>query len=114
MGEIRPPQGALRDPQLDTARSAQLVKSKDSTMRAENTDTDKVKVRRVKASDPKAPVVHARKTPVRLGARFTPEERQSLTSLRNRYEQGRDQFSHCELARLRFLRWLHSTGRLES
>jgi len=69
---------------------------------------DKVNVR-----DVQAPVVRVRKTTVRLGARFTPEERQALTSLRDRYQQGRDQFSHSELAHLRFLRWLYGCGQLE-
>ena len=78
-------------------------------MRTEDTETDKVKVR-----DSEARVIRARKTPVRLGARFTPQERQGLTLLRDRYQQGRDQFSKRELARLHFLRWLYGSGQLES
>jgi hypothetical protein len=78
-------------------------------MRTEDADTKKLKVR-----DSEARVVRARKTPVRLGTRFTPQERQGLTLLRDRYQQGRDQFSKRELARLRFLRWLYGSGQIES
>lgn len=77
-------------------------------MRTEDKDTEKVNVRGLQS-----PVVRTRKTSIRLGARFTPQERQALTSLRDRYQQSRDQFSHSELARLRFLRWLYGGGQLE-
>ena len=43
---------------------------------------------------------------------FTTAERRLLTALRDRYREERDLFSHRELARLRFLRWLHNTDRL--
>jgi hypothetical protein len=35
-------------------------------------------------------------------------------ALRSRYRQDRDLFTSCELAHLRFLRWLVRTGRLDS
>ena len=43
---------------------------------------------------------------------FTAAQRQALHALRDRYQQERDLFSTRELARLRFLRWLHDHGRL--
>jgi hypothetical protein len=43
---------------------------------------------------------------------FTAAQRQALYALRDRYLQERDLFSTRELARLRFLRWLHDRGRL--
>jgi hypothetical protein len=43
---------------------------------------------------------------------FTPDELRMLCPLRARYEQDRDFFSPKELGRLRFLRWLYTTGRL--
>jgi hypothetical protein len=43
---------------------------------------------------------------------FTTGERRALRALRERYRQERDLFSHHEMARLRFLRWLYQRGRL--
>jgi hypothetical protein len=43
---------------------------------------------------------------------FTPSEWNALLKLRRRYQQDRDLFSARELERLRFMRWLHETGRL--
>jgi hypothetical protein len=40
-------------------------------------------------------------------------ERRALGALRERYQQDRDQFDAAELERLRFLRWLRQTGRLD-
>jgi hypothetical protein len=76
-------------------------------MRTEDKETDDVEVRapRPAASKP-------RRT-ARLGARFTAQERQVLGSLRDRYQQGRDQFSQAELARLRFVRWLVQSGQID-
>lgn len=48
-----------------------------------------------------------------LPARFTSVEAQALRALRDRYQQGRDLFTDRELARLRFLRWLYETGKIE-
>lgn len=48
-----------------------------------------------------------------LPARFTSVEAQALRALRDRYQQGRDLFADRELARLRFLRWLYETGKIE-
>jgi hypothetical protein len=45
---------------------------------------------------------------------FTREESEALYALRYRYLQGHDLLSRRELERLRFLRWLYDTGRLES
>lgn len=47
-------------------------------------------------------------------ASFTREETSALYALRYRYLQSRDLLSSRELERLRFLRWLYDTGRLES
>jgi hypothetical protein len=43
---------------------------------------------------------------------FTSREWRDLVTLRQRYQQDHDLFSPQELARLRFLRWLHETGKL--
>jgi hypothetical protein len=43
---------------------------------------------------------------------FTAAHRQALHALRDHYQQERDLLSNRELARLRFLRWLHDHGRL--
>jgi hypothetical protein len=45
---------------------------------------------------------------------FTSVEAQALRALRDRFQRSRDQFAGRELARLRFLRWLYETGRVES
>ncbi|HEY7779081.1 MAG TPA: hypothetical protein VIC85_02605 [Ktedonobacterales bacterium] len=45
---------------------------------------------------------------------FTREETAALYALRYRYLQTHDLLSRRELERLRFLRWLYDTGRLES
>jgi hypothetical protein len=37
-----------------------------------------------------------------------------LYALRARYAQSHDLFSGSEVERLRFIRWLHTTGRLEA
>lgn len=68
---------------------------------------------KLKMSTAEAPAPRARRA-ARLGTAFTPQERQALAALRDRYQQGRDQFSHCELARLRFLRWLYQDGQIAS
>lgn len=76
-------------------------------MKTEDMETDKVQVRA------RRPATSRTRRSGRLGAGFTAQERQELTSLRDRYQQGRDQFSHAELAHLRFLRWLHDAGRID-
>ena len=45
---------------------------------------------------------------------FTSNERERLQALRIRYERGQDRFSEREMAYLCFLRWLITTGRVES
>jgi hypothetical protein len=45
---------------------------------------------------------------------FTVQEMNRLQSLRERYQQDHDLFSEPEMARLRFLRWMRETGRLDS
>jgi hypothetical protein len=45
---------------------------------------------------------------------FTLSEWAELYALRERYEQSRDLFSAREQERLRFMRWLYETGRLEA
>lgn len=47
-------------------------------------------------------------------ATLTCQEWVALLSLRRRYRLGQDLWSDHELAHLRFLRWLHETGRLDS
>lgn len=47
-------------------------------------------------------------------ATLTCQEWVALLSLRRRYRLGQDLWSDHELAHLRFLRWLHETGRLGS
>jgi len=42
----------------------------------------------------------------------SPAQQQAFRTLRARYAQYRDLFSHAELARLRFVRWLYRMGRL--
>ena len=44
---------------------------------------------------------------------FSEEERRILIKLRKSYGQGLDLLSREEQARLRFLRWLINTGRLQ-
>jgi hypothetical protein len=43
---------------------------------------------------------------------FTPAQQRALHILQRRYQEDRDFFTRCELARLRFLRWLYQKGRL--
>jgi hypothetical protein len=43
---------------------------------------------------------------------FTQAELQALVAFRTRDRQAGDRFSARELGYLRFLRWLHQTGRL--
>jgi hypothetical protein len=43
---------------------------------------------------------------------FTECEQEALRRLRLRYQESRDLFNDRELARLRFVRWLHETGQL--
>lgn len=43
---------------------------------------------------------------------FTGPQQRALSILRLRYQQDHDLFADPELARLRFLRWLHQSGRL--
>lgn len=45
---------------------------------------------------------------------FTCREWVGLLQLRRRYRDGRDRWSAHELEQLRFMRWLHTTHRLES
>ena len=45
---------------------------------------------------------------------FSRRELRALRTLRAHYRQDRDLFRSDELARLRFVRWLYHTGRLES
>ena len=40
------------------------------------------------------------------------DEQRALLALRMRYQQGGDQFTSAELARLQFVRWLYRTGQL--
>ena len=47
-------------------------------------------------------------------AAFTQAERDALSALRSRYFESHDLLSGRELERLRFLRWLYETGRIES
>jgi hypothetical protein len=77
-------------------------------MSTEDMTTDAVKERSARTGGSRT-----RSAP-RLGARFTPQERRDLTALRDRYQQGRDLFSHSELTHLRFLRWLSRSGRLDA
>ena len=44
---------------------------------------------------------------------FSADEWRVLNALRENYQQERDLFSARELAHLRFLHWLHHSGRLE-
>jgi hypothetical protein len=52
------------------------------------------------------PAAHAVATP------WSVEEQRALLALRMRYQQGGDQFTSAELARLQFVRWLYRTGQL--
>jgi hypothetical protein len=61
-----------------------------------------------RASTPKR-----RTAPTRLSTKFTAPERQAIGALRDRYSRGHDQFNAREFERLRFLHWLHQTGRLD-
>jgi hypothetical protein len=45
---------------------------------------------------------------------FAPDEWQKLGALRTRYQQDHDLFSPREMERLRFMHWLHHSGRLVS
>ena len=47
-------------------------------------------------------------------AGWSPERQQALLQMRDCYRQTADLFSTAELARLRFLRWLYRTGRLDA
>lgn len=47
-------------------------------------------------------------------ATLTCQQWVALLTLRRRYQLGQDLWSDHELANLRFLRWLHVTGRLNS
>ena len=52
--------------------------------------------------------------PVALrGHLYTRAEWDSLCALRTRYQQDADLLSERERAHVRFLRWLHQTGRLD-
>ena len=46
-------------------------------------------------------------------AAFTQDEQDALTALRALYFESHDLLSGRELERLRFLRWLYETGRIE-
>ena len=52
------------------------------------------------------PGAHAMATP------WSVDEQCTLLALRMRYQQGGDQFTSAELARLQFVRWLYRTGQL--
>ncbi len=53
-------------------------------------------------------------TPIHVSCyNFTLSEWAELRALRERYEQSRDLFSAVEHERLRFMRWLYESGRLE-
>ncbi len=59
----------------------------------------------------------ARETVVTTNGRtrlFSLREWVAVLVLRSRYQQHSDQFSARELDHLRFIRWLHQTGRLVS
>lgn len=45
---------------------------------------------------------------------FADDQRLTLQKLRARYAQDHDHFTHEELARLTFLRWLRDTGIIET
>lgn len=45
---------------------------------------------------------------------LTSQEWVALLVLRRRYREGQDLWDARELAHLRFLRWLHNAGRVES
>ena len=62
--------------------------------------------------DPEHGCAVARPVAVR-GHLFSRAEWDSLCVLRTRYQQDRDLLSERERARVRFLRWLYQTGRLE-
>lgn len=76
--------------------------------------TDEMDTEEMRSSAAEAPVAGTRSMAMRLGAEFSPVEQHALASLRNRYQQGHDQFSGRELAHMRFLQWLHRSGRLDS
>lgn len=80
----------------------------------EEMDTEEVKSSAAEAPVPETPSMAVRLGAQPLGGEFTPQEQQVLASLRNRYQQGHDQFSGRELAHMRFLQWLYRGGRLDS
>ncbi len=45
---------------------------------------------------------------------LTEDEQQALEALRQRFQEAPDCLTEQELVRLRFVRWLYRTGRLES
>ncbi|HZS88512.1 MAG TPA: hypothetical protein VFE42_13635 [Chloroflexota bacterium] len=49
-----------------------------------------------------------------IASPFAPDEWQRLQTMRMRYQQDHDLFSPREMERLRFMRWLHHSGRLAS
>ena len=51
---------------------------------------------------------------VGLSSMFTCQEWIAFLLLRRRYRVGQDLWDARELAHLRFLRWLHTAGRMES
>jgi hypothetical protein len=51
--------------------------------------------------------------PIKSAPTFTTAEWEALQVLRLRYQRDRDLFSARELARLRFIRWLRQTRRIE-
>jgi hypothetical protein len=46
-------------------------------------------------------------------ALFTQQEKQALRLLQARYRHDQDLFTERERAQLRFMRWLHRSGRLQ-
>jgi len=67
------------------------------------------------ARQPQPRVTHPlRAVPGFTGFNFSPREWTGLFTLRRRYQHDRDLFSPRELDHLRFIRWLHATGRLDA
>jgi hypothetical protein len=64
------------------------------------------------ARQPEARVTHPLQAAP--GFNFSPREWTGLFTLRRRYQHDRDLFSPRELDHLRFIRWLHATGRLDA
>jgi hypothetical protein len=85
-----------------TAEQRQVSRARRVEMRSERTWQETVRSKAMRTQLPAAAPA----------ATFTVEECCALYSLRAHYSQHRDLFEDLELARLRFLRWLHRTGRV--